>query len=202
MESLGQAIEKYEKAVLENKAAAEQALADAKAAQQAYDRETQLAFSRELLAAMGYDFDRGRLDLTAHPFCSGIASPHDVRITTRVDEATGWPVGEPEGFCNPKAEGWNADGSVVDAEGNLWNAQYGGSRVAVYAPDGSFKTAYSVPATQSTCPAFGGADLDHLYCTSATQNLDAAAMAADPDAGKTFVIEGLGPGQAEHRVVL
>lgn len=45
----------------------------------------QLEFSREVLEAMGYDFERGRLDLTAHPFCTGIASPHDVRITTRVD---------------------------------------------------------------------------------------------------------------------
>ncbi len=51
-----------------------------------YDRDQQLEFSREVLSAMGYDFDRGRLDLTAHPFCTGIAAPFDVRITTRVDD--------------------------------------------------------------------------------------------------------------------
>jgi carboxypeptidase Taq len=51
-----------------------------------YGAQRQIEFAREILAAMGYDFERGRLDLTAHPFCSGIASPHDVRITTRVDE--------------------------------------------------------------------------------------------------------------------
>jgi len=50
-----------------------------------YEPSRQLDFSREVLDAMGYDFERGRLDLTAHPFCTGIASPHDVRITTRVD---------------------------------------------------------------------------------------------------------------------
>ncbi len=50
-----------------------------------YDPTRQLEFSREILSAIGYDFERGRLDLTAHPFCTGIASPHDVRITTRVD---------------------------------------------------------------------------------------------------------------------
>ncbi|QDV33981.1 carboxypeptidase M32 [Tautonia plasticadhaerens] len=37
----------------------------------------------ELVAAsIGFDFDRGRLDTSAHPFCSGIA-PGDCRITTR-----------------------------------------------------------------------------------------------------------------------
>ena len=36
-------------------------------------------------AAVGFDFDRGRLDVTAHPFCTGIG-PGDTRITTRYDE--------------------------------------------------------------------------------------------------------------------
>ena len=34
---------------------------------------------------IGFDFDRGRLDVTAHPFCTGMG-PHDCRITTRYDE--------------------------------------------------------------------------------------------------------------------
>jgi carboxypeptidase Taq len=40
-----------------------------------------------LLAAerIGFEFDRGRLDVTHHPFCGG-AGPHDVRLTTRYDE--------------------------------------------------------------------------------------------------------------------
>ncbi len=50
-----------------------------------YDSDRQLEFSREILESMGYDFTRGRLDLTVHPFCTGISSPNDVRITTRVD---------------------------------------------------------------------------------------------------------------------
>ena len=36
-------------------------------------------------AALGFDFQRGRLDVTAHPFCTGIG-PGDTRITTRFDE--------------------------------------------------------------------------------------------------------------------
>jgi carboxypeptidase Taq len=35
---------------------------------------------------IGFEFNRGRLDVTHHPFCGG-AGPHDCRITTRYDEA-------------------------------------------------------------------------------------------------------------------
>lgn len=47
--------------------------------------ETQEWFGREAAARVGFDFRRGRLDTTAHPFCSGMG-PHDCRITTRYDE--------------------------------------------------------------------------------------------------------------------
>ena len=33
---------------------------------------------------LGFDFDGGRLDISAHPFCGGV--PQDVRITTRYNE--------------------------------------------------------------------------------------------------------------------
>ncbi len=42
-------------------------------------------FVRKLAADVGFDFDRGRLDESPHPFCSGIHC-HDVRMTTRFDE--------------------------------------------------------------------------------------------------------------------
>jgi carboxypeptidase Taq len=45
----------------------------------------QEAFGREVAAAIGFDFGRGRLDVTAHPFCSSLG-PNDCRITTRYDE--------------------------------------------------------------------------------------------------------------------
>lgn len=48
-----------------------------------YPVEKQLAFSHLLLEAMGYDFSRGRLDLSAHPFSMSL-HPTDSRITTRV----------------------------------------------------------------------------------------------------------------------
>ncbi len=42
----------------------------------------QHAFGLEVLGAMGFDLNAGRLDTTAHPFCSGFA-PGDTRLTTR-----------------------------------------------------------------------------------------------------------------------
>lgn len=41
------------------------------------------ALNQHVLAAMGYDFTRGRIDLATHPFTVGI-HPHDVRVTTRL----------------------------------------------------------------------------------------------------------------------
>ena len=45
----------------------------------------QQALGRRMMATAGFDFDRGRLDVSTHPFCGGV--PDDVRITTRYDEA-------------------------------------------------------------------------------------------------------------------
>ncbi len=44
----------------------------------------QEALGRKLMAATGFDFERGRLDVSAHPFTGGATG--DVRITTRYDE--------------------------------------------------------------------------------------------------------------------
>ncbi len=51
----------------------------------AFPRDRQQVFGEAVAAAVGFDFRRGRLDVTAHPFCSGIG-PGDCRITTRFDE--------------------------------------------------------------------------------------------------------------------
>ena len=51
----------------------------------AYDQARQLEFGRLVLIAMGYDFECGRLDLSAHPFTTSF-HPTDVRVTTRVHE--------------------------------------------------------------------------------------------------------------------
>jgi carboxypeptidase Taq len=47
--------------------------------------DAQKSFVHRVAEAMGFDFQRGRIDTTVHPFCSG-TSPGDVRITTRFAE--------------------------------------------------------------------------------------------------------------------
>lgn len=49
-----------------------------------FDIDGQMRMARELATAFGYDWDRGRLDFSVHPFSSGSGS--DARITTRVVE--------------------------------------------------------------------------------------------------------------------
>ncbi|GGL34447.1 carboxypeptidase M32 [Halarchaeum grantii] len=49
-----------------------------------FDADAQEAFSRDVLDALGYDWERGRLDTSTHPFTAG--NQFDTRITTRFSE--------------------------------------------------------------------------------------------------------------------
>lgn len=80
------------------------------------------------------------------------------------------------------------DGSCVDAEGCLWNCEYGGWRVVRYAPDGRIDGAIPIPAANPTCCCFGGPDLGTLYITTATQRLTAEQLADQPRAGSVFAV--------------
>jgi carboxypeptidase Taq len=50
-----------------------------------YPAAGQATLAREAAAAIGFDFNAGRLDVSVHPFCTGIG-PGDTRMTTRYDE--------------------------------------------------------------------------------------------------------------------
>lgn len=102
------------------------------------------------------------------------------------DPASGRPVRErvlfttePPGF---------PDGSTVDEEGFIWNAEFDGWRVVRYAPDGRIDRVISLPVQRPTCCAFGGANLDTLYITTASQKMSAADFSAQPLAGSLLAI--------------
>lgn len=121
--------------------------------------------------------------------------------------ADGWPAARPpELFVDLRREGLNPDGAVVDHAGYLWNAQWGASRVARYSPEGVFERAIAFPASQISCPAFGGADLTRLFVTSAAEGLPAAASpngaAEQAQDGQVFVQDTGITGQREHQVQL
>ncbi|MFT5064669.1 MAG: sugar lactone lactonase YvrE [Yoonia sp.] len=108
----------------------------------------------------------------------------------------GWPTGTPQIHIDLRGTDFRPDGAVVDTAGNLFSAQWGVGRIAVYDPKGQFIEAFDLPAIQSSCPAFGGADLSTLYCTTAAVGRDG------PDDGQTYSFQTTYTGQAEHQVIL
>ena len=79
-----------------------------------------------------------------------------------------------------------ADGSAIDAEGFLWNAEFFGSRIVRYAPDGRIDRVIPMPTDRPTCCTFGGPDLETLFITTTSQNLTEAERHAQPLAGALF----------------
>jgi sugar lactone lactonase YvrE len=117
-------------------------------------------------------------------------------------DADGWPEAAWEVFLDHRESGINPDGAVVDAAGHLIVAEWGGARVARYAPTGDLVEEITLPVPQPTCPAFGGPDLSTIYITTALLGLPGDAMDAAPLSGQTLCIETGWRGQAEHRVIL
>ncbi len=129
--------------------------------------------------------------------CAYYCDTKEQRIMRQsLEPENGWPEGDAEVFVDLAEYELNPDGAVVDAFGNLWNAQWGASRVAQYDARGHFMQAIEFPATQISCPAFGGSDLSTLFATSAAHGLDAATEAD----GQTFAVVVEVKGQAEHQV--
>lgn len=117
-------------------------------------------------------------------------------------DAEGWPNAEPTVFLDLAPAGREPDGAVIDRDGLMWQAEWGSSRVAAYAPDGSLVRTVPVDAPHTTCPAFGGPDLTTLFCTSARQGLTASGRVAAPLSGMTFTATNVARGQQEHQVIL
>lgn len=97
------------------------------------------------------------------------AQVDNVRLFTQMDRDDAWP-----------------DGSVIDAEACLWNAQWGAGRVARYDPDGRLMGVAHAPAAHTSCPAIGGEGLDQLMLTTARTELGREALAAQPLSGSLF----------------
>jgi sugar lactone lactonase YvrE len=86
----------------------------------------------------------------------------------------------------PKADGV-PDGMVVDAEGGVWVALFGGGRLRRYTPAAQIVQEIEVPVTLVTSATFGGPDLRDLYITTARHCLAPEEAMAQPTAGGVFV---------------
>ncbi|MCG8441854.1 MAG: SMP-30/gluconolactonase/LRE family protein [Caulobacterales bacterium] len=114
--------------------------------------------------------DSGRGEIYAGPFDADSGVPGRLEPFARIDGAS-------------------PDGAVVDAEGRLWSALWGGARVERFTSDGTGDGAVEVPAPQPTCPALGGPRGNLLFVTSARDGLSEAALAERPASGALFVFE-------------
>ena len=105
-----------------------------------YDTDVQEELSRDVLELLNYDFDRGRLDVSTHPFTSG--NQFDCRVTTRFDESDPigaltstihefghayYTLGLPDDeFGSPLGDHRNL--SVHESQSRLWENHVGRSR--------------------------------------------------------------------------
>lgn len=81
------------------------------------------------------------------------------------------------------------DGLTVDAEGGIWCAVFGGSRVIRYLPDGTVDRVIQLPVTQPTSCMFGGPDLRTLFVTTATYQLTPQQLEEQPLAGSVLAFK-------------
>ncbi|MEB0058439.1 MULTISPECIES: SMP-30/gluconolactonase/LRE family protein [unclassified Variovorax] len=94
------------------------------------------------------------------------------------------------------------DGSTVDEEGFLWNAEFNGARLVRYAPDGRIDRTIAMPVQRPTCCAFGGPDLRTLYVTTTSQKMTPEQLAAEPLAGALLALDVGVAGLPEPRFLL
>ncbi|MDD9910373.1 MAG: SMP-30/gluconolactonase/LRE family protein [Ahrensia sp.] len=102
-------------------------------------------------------------------------------------------------FASTADDSGFADGSTVDEEGYVWNAQVISGDLIRYAPDGSVERKISMPVRNITSVMFGGDDLDEIFVTSMARvshpaTHDGFEKQTKPQfaAGSLFRIRGLG----------
>ena len=172
-----------------------------------------MGLNAESEAGAIYRYDAGRVEVIARRVTipNAICFAPDGRTAYWGDTATrqimrvpldetGAPSGDAEVLIDTGAEELNPDGAVTDADGDLWVAQWGASRVSRYGPNGAFKEAVEFPTAQVSCPCFGGPGLSTLFATTAWQ--DMPEQGRDPKAGNTFAVDVAARGLFSPRVRL
>lgn len=96
--------------------------------------------------------------------------------------------------------GGGADGSTVDSEGCLWNANVYVGKIVRYTPDGQVERVIEMPVRKVTSVAFGGPHLDVLYVTSMAKPPLPRFPGDGVQRGSLFAVRDLGvTGIAEPR---
>ena len=121
-----------------------------------------------------------------------IDTPKECVFAFDYDSETGEISNQRTAFGIPPGTG-HPDGCCLDAEGNVWVAQWGGWRVVAYRPsDGSIVAEVRLPVAHVSSCTFGGPGLRDLYITSAKEHLSEEERAAQPLAGCSFIVRECG----------
>jgi len=136
--------------------------------QQNFDINAQRRFSQQVAKSIGFDFDRGRLDETSHPFCTTLG-PSDCRILTRFE--TNWLPAGLFGTLHEAGHGMYEQGlrrdwfglppgsfvslGIHESQSRLWENQVGRSR--------SFWEWLYPEAQETFSPNLDNVSLDDFY---------------------------------------
>ena len=107
-----------------------------------------MGFSPDL--ATMYHTDAAAREIYAYDFDAQTSQLSNRRLFVKVGAELGVP-----------------DGMTVDAEGFIWSANWFGSCIMRFDPDGREERRVETPARQTSSVMFGGPDLDELYFTTA-----------------------------------
>src|SRR4051812_33974516 len=129
-----------------------------------------LCFSPD--GATMYFTDMPTKQIWAYDYGAGDDAPQQRRLLIDLGDQPGLP-----------------DGSTVDADGCVWNAQWGARRILRITPEGAIDRVVELPVSNPTCPAFGGPDLATLFVTSARFMLSEQQLAAEPHAGDLLALD-------------
>lgn len=120
-----------------------------------------------------YYIDTPTFDVWAFDYDVETGSIRDRRVAVSVPQDEGFP-----------------DGMTIDAEGMLWVAHWGGSRVCRWNPHtGERLRTVRFPVENVSSCTFAGPSLDILYITTSRLGLDDQALAKQPHAGALFCID-------------
>ena len=122
---------------------------------------------------MMYYIDTPTREVSAFDYDIESGSISNRRTAVKIPETYGFP-----------------DGMTIDAEGMLWVAGWGSSRVSRWDPkSGKLLQAVTIPATNVSACAFGGHNLDDLYITTAREGLTEEDLVEQPLAGGLFRVK-------------
>ncbi len=124
------------------------------------DRKTMYYTDSDLACIYAFDFDSSTGDLA------------NKRVFLQFDASEGSP-----------------DGMTTDAEGYLWIAQWGASKVTRRDSQGAVVQTISLPCSHVTSCSFGGPHFKTLYITTARVGLSEEQLEREPLAGGLFAIE-------------